>query len=146
MPPVVGSAGDIIALCNLSVDLVRTLSDCRGSSHSFQQLVKQLHILEAALLQVEDLARRHESSVELNALRVAALQAASVCRSSAGPFHTRIKSYQRYLRLGGSGNHIADVAYKLKWRISVKEDVDSFYGEVDAHSSSLSVLLLKWNM
>lgn len=51
MPVAVSSIGDVISLCLLLKDLVIALSDCRGASHEFQELIRELQILERVLLQ-----------------------------------------------------------------------------------------------
>ena len=146
MPVTFGSVGDIVSVTLLIKDLVVALDDCRGSAQSFQQLSKHLQSLERALLQVDLLVRKHEATLELNALCVAAREAACACRSSAEPFLDRVKEYQRYLKPGGSGNLLKDAKRKIQWKALRKEKVDKFYAQITAHTSSLEMLLIVWSM
>ena len=146
MPVAVGSAGDIISLCLLIKAIVKALHDSRGSSHSFQRLVVQLQALERALLEVDLLIRKHETSPELNALCVAAGQAASNCRNTAGPFLIRLRTFQQSLRPGGTRNKVKDALRKVQWATLHEDEVDKFYAEVAAHTASLNMLLITWSM
>ncbi|KAL9083194.1 MAG: hypothetical protein Q9159_005916 [Coniocarpon cinnabarinum] len=141
-----GSVGDIIAVVLLIKDLVNALNDCKGSAYHFQRLCEQLRVLEQALLQVNQLVQKHESSIELNALCVAADQAARACRGSTEHFLKRIKAYHNSLKQYGSGNILKDVARKIQWNVLRKEEVDRFYAEMVAHTQSLNLLLMTWGI
>jgi hypothetical protein len=49
-----GSIGDIIAVGQIAVSLVKALSDTRGSAPEYQALVKELRGFDGALQQVSD--------------------------------------------------------------------------------------------
>ncbi len=106
MPITFGSVGDIISLSLLIKDLVKSLDDSRGSSAEYQAVIRELHSLDHALLEVEVLFRSCEQTVELNALRAAANECAEHCRTCISRFRERMKKFGKSLRPrgGGSGN------------------------------------------
>lgn len=142
----VSSIGDIIAISLLIKDIVVALNDCQGSSHNFQQLLTQLQSLETALLHVNLLIKKHETSPELNSLCFSVRQIAQNCHETAAPFLAHIKSYQRSLRPGGSGNVTRDVTRKVMWQVLRKDEVDKFYAEITAHTHSLNMMITMWGM
>ena len=137
-----GSVGDIIAVCLLIKDLVKTLDESRGASAEYQEIIRELWVLERALLEVEMLSRTYENTVELNALSVAARRAADACRASIETFLEKIRGYGQSLRDGGSGNVLKDASKKIKWQTSQKDDLTRFRAEINAHSTSINMLLM----
>lgn len=142
MPITFGSVGDIIAVCLLIKDLVKTLDDSRGSSAEYQEIIRELWILERALLEVEMLSRTCDNTVELNALCATARRASDECRRSIEVFLEKVRGYEEALRNGGSGNAFRDVSKKIKWQISQKDDLTRFRAEINAHSTSINMLLM----
>ena len=67
--PVGITFGDIISLCIIIKDLVKTLDDSRGASSEYREVIRELWALDRVLLEVELLWRTCESTIELNALR-----------------------------------------------------------------------------
>ena len=142
MPVTFGSVGDIIAVCLLIKDLVKTLDESRGASAEYQEVVRELWVLERALLEVEMLSRACDNTLELNALCATARRAADDCRKSIEVFLEKIRGYSASLRSGGSGNVLKDASKKVKWQISQKEDLTRFRAEINAHSTSINMLLM----
>ena len=52
MPITFGSVGDIVSLCLLIKDLVKSLDNSRGSSAEYQAVIRELCSLDHALLEV----------------------------------------------------------------------------------------------
>ena len=137
-----GSVGDIISVSLLVKDLLIALNDSRGSSAEYQALVRELYILDTALLQVEQLSRSHSTTPELQALCETAKQTVTKCRDSVAEFTARIKKYSRSLAAGGSGNILKDTARKIQWRASQKEaEIAKFRAELTGYSESINMLL-----
>lgn len=51
-----GSLGDFISVSILVKDILLALDDTGGSSHNYQEVVRELYILDTASLQVEKLS------------------------------------------------------------------------------------------
>lgn len=137
-----GSVGDIISVSLLVKDLLIALNDCRGSSAEYQAVVRELYILDTALLQVEQHSRFSATTPELHALYETAKQTVTKCRDSVADFTARIKKFDRSLAVGGSGNAFKDATRKIQWRVSQKEsEIAKFRAEVTGYSSSINMLL-----
>ncbi|KAF2448954.1 hypothetical protein P171DRAFT_341977, partial [Karstenula rhodostoma CBS 690.94] len=65
MPVTFSSVGDIIAVCILVKDCVDALNEPRGSAAEYQAVVRELCILEKALLKVGILSSTHATTPEL---------------------------------------------------------------------------------
>jgi hypothetical protein len=141
MPITFGSVGDIISICLIVKDLVDTLNRSRGSSAEYSEVIRELWVLDRALLEVELLSRTHSATVELNALCETARQTVEKCRLTVEAFSRRIKKYGTSLGEAGSGNIMKDAALKLRWQFSQKDEVPKFRAEVAAHSASINMLL-----
>ena len=142
MPVAFGSAGDIIAVCLLIKDLVKALDESRGSSAEYEEITRELWVLERALLEVEMLSRTCDTTIELNALCVTARRASDDCRRCILAFLEKVKGYAASFRVGGSGNAVKDVSKKLRWQIAHKDDLTRFRAEINAYSTSISMLLM----
>jgi len=68
MPITFGSVGGIIAVCVLLKDCVDALSDTTGSAAQYQAVIRELHVLEKALLGVGILSRAHATTPELTSI------------------------------------------------------------------------------
>jgi hypothetical protein len=139
-----GSVGDILSVCLIVKDLVAALDNSRGSSAEYREVIRELWGLDRALLEVDLLSRTSESTIELNALFNTARKAADDCRKCISSFLKKIKKYGPSLE-GGSKNFLKDTAMKIKW-VSRKDDLVKFRAEVNAHSSSINMLLATASM
>lgn len=142
MPVTFGSVGDIISVSLLVKDLLVALDDSRGSSAEYQAVVRELYILDTALLQVEQLSRSRATTPELHALYETAKHTVTKCRDSVAEFTSRVKKYSGSLAVGGSGNVLKDTARKIQWRASQKDaEILKFRAEVTGYSDSINMLL-----
>jgi hypothetical protein len=142
MPVTCGSVGDIISVSLLVKELLIALNDSRGSSSEYQAVVRELYILDTALLQVEQHLRSRTTTPELYALYNTASQTVIKCRDAVEKFTVRIRRYGQSLATGGSGNVIKDAARKIQWRASQKSaDIAKFRAEVTGYSNSINMLL-----
>ena len=132
-----GLLGDIISICLLVKELVEALDKSRGSSAQYQQLIRELRLLEEVLLQVDLLWRTCETTVELNALRETSLRAVERCRSSISLFLKKVKKYGPSLTDGGSGKLVQDTIMKVRWHVMHADELDKFRAEVNAHYNML---------
>ncbi|KAF2500792.1 hypothetical protein BU16DRAFT_259008 [Lophium mytilinum] len=136
-----GSVGDIISVSLLVKDLLLALNDSRGSAAEYQALVRELYILDSALLQVVQLSRTHKATPELQALCETANYTVEKCRISIDAFKKRISKYKSSLSATGSGSAIKDAARKIQYRVSQKDETVKFRTEIAAYASSINMLL-----
>jgi hypothetical protein len=137
-----GSVGDIISVSLLVKDLLLALDSSRGSSSEYQAIVRELYVLDTALLQVEQLSRTQSGTLELQALYDTAKRTVAKCRVSLDAFTKRIAKYESSLAASGSGSIIKDTARKLQWRASQKEaELVKFRAEVTGYTDSINMLI-----
>ena len=143
MPVTFGSVGDIISVCLLVKDLVEALDKARGSKAEYQSAIRELWILDRALLEIELFTKAHEnaSTPELRGLCETAKVAASRCKELVSTFLERIKKYQTTFDEGKYPGLLKDVVAKVRWRIGEKDALEKFRVEVAGTSSSLQMLL-----
>ena len=141
MPITFGSVGDIISISLLVKDLVKALDDSQGSAREYQEVIRELWTLDRVLLEVEQLSRTHEHTIELHALCITARHAAYDCRRSIEAFYEKIRKYDRTLGTGRTGNTMRRIYPKLEWNLTRSNELDKFRAEINAHCSSMSMLL-----
>jgi hypothetical protein len=142
MPITFGSVGDIVSVSLVFKDLLIALSDSRGSSAEYQSVVRELYVLDTALLQVELLSRSRAATPELHALYETSKQTVVKCRDSIAACAARTRKYSESLEVGGSGNILEDTARKIQWRASHKAtDIAKLRAEFMGYSDSIDMLL-----
>lgn len=141
MPITFGSVGDIISICLLIKDLVKTLENSRGSSTEYQAVTQELWSLEHALLQVEQSLRSCKRSPGLDALAQMAVNVAERCGKSVGEFSAHIKSYEEDLGATATSSLTKGVVRKVKWQLVEKERLERFRSETRAQCMTMNVLL-----
>lgn len=145
MPVTAGSIGDIIAICLLVRDCVDALSESRGAVASYQAVIRELYVLEKALLEISLLAQNQSNVPELNELRESAKTTVDGCQKSLEVFKKKIGKYEKHF--GNDGNKIGAKkmltvsAFSLLWQVQMKNDVAQFRAEVVAYSVSVNQLL-----
>jgi hypothetical protein len=145
MPITFGSVGDIIAVCVLVKDCVEALSDANGSASQYQAVIRELYILEKALLEVGVLSRTHATTPELTALFTSADTTIEQCRKSLAHFKAKIQPYENHLGTTSTNSNVQKAfngsAKKLLWQIKMKDEVARFRAEVVAYSVSIDQIL-----
>ncbi|KAF2269728.1 hypothetical protein CC78DRAFT_238599 [Lojkania enalia] len=137
-----GSIGDIISVSLLVKDLLLALDSTKGSPAEYQAVVRELYVLDTALLQVEQLARSQGPTPELQAIYETANQTVVKCRDTVAAFIARIRKYGGPLSKSGSGNILKDGVRKVQWRASQKEaEIAKFRAQVTGFSESINMLL-----
>jgi hypothetical protein len=145
MPVTFGSVGDIIAICLLVKDCADALSESNGASASYQAVVRELWILEKALLQVDLLARAYHSNADLTAIFESAKTTIECCRKTLEEFKAKIRRYDSHLgqnaNVSTSRRIFAGSAMRLLWQVSAKDETARFRVDVVGHQLSLNQLL-----
>jgi hypothetical protein len=141
MPITFGSVGDIISVSLLVKDVLVALSESRGSSVEYQEIIRELYILDRALLEIEQLSRQYASTLELTALCQTAAKAVSECRNSVKTFLDRTAKYHRSLSDRSKANALSKATRTVQFAVVERNELSRFRAEISAHSLSLNMLL-----
>ena len=141
MPITFGAVGDIISVSLLIKDLVKCLDESRGSSVEYQAVIRELWSLDHALLEVELLFRSCKQSVELSGLSETANCCVEPCRKYIRDFRDKVKKYQGALGGGGGTGSLVRTSAKVRWRVSMKDDLAKFRANITEQTLSLNLLL-----
>ncbi|KAL8815701.1 MAG: hypothetical protein Q9191_008433, partial [Dirinaria sp. TL-2023a] len=137
----IGSLGDIVALSLVIKDLIKALDESKGSSAQYQDIIWKLWAFNRVVQQVQSACRKHEDTVEMNALVVSICCTAHQSRQCIEAFLTSIETFGPSLSSGGSGNTVRDAFKKAQWRVCRSDELTKLQTEIDVYCSMLSVLL-----
>lgn len=99
-------------------------------------------MLDRVLLEVELLSRTYDQTTELNALCLTARRIANACHKCIQNFLDKTKKYENSLSMGKAGHHIRDFSMKIRWHFAHSDELDKFRAEINAHCSSMNMLLI----
>jgi hypothetical protein len=148
MPITFGAVGDIISVCLLVKDLVDALDEARGSKAEYRSVVRELWILDRALLEIDLLTRTHGNGAtpELRGLCETAQRAATKCKALVAEFLGRVKKYKSSFEDGQCPGMVKKVVMGVRWRVGEREAVERFRVEIAGTSSGLQMLLATANV
>ncbi|KAK4157476.1 hypothetical protein C8A00DRAFT_40188 [Chaetomidium leptoderma] len=140
-----GSLGDIIAICQLAVQLSRALAlGCKavgGSAKDYQDLREDLALFVQILLQVVATYQERENSVYLtgldNTTKAVVEQCASLIDAALHHFGTR---YHGGLQPEGSGSKWRDAYKKIEWSVREKERLQELREMLRKNTERLTLL------
>jgi hypothetical protein len=136
------SVGDFVAGIGFVRDVINALQTSSTSVTRYQGLIKELFILERALLEVKALKFDDRSSSQLDALRFAAAQ----CQGTIDSLLNKVKKYQPSLTAKGSGAKWKDILRKVQWVLLTDSDIEGYRAEIRGHSASIAMLLITTQM
>jgi hypothetical protein len=90
------SVGDFLTVTNLMVNIVSSLRSSGGSSSNYQELFRELDLLQRALADIGHLTGRPLEQPSINAIKCSALN----CQYVLGEFTGKLRRYEKSL---GSG-------------------------------------------
>jgi hypothetical protein len=136
----VSSVGDIISISVLIKDLLLAIDAAKGAGLEYREVVRELCILDVALLEVEPLVRTHETTPETNAIYEIAQRSLEQSRSLVATFIARLKKYND--TLGGAENVsvFKHTARCMQWQVS-RSDIDRFRADLMSQIVSLRLIL-----
>ena len=139
-----GAVGDIISVCLLVKDLVDALDKARGSKAGYQAAIRELWILDRALLEIDLFTRSygHDPTPELRGLCETAKRAVTMCKGLVTTFLDRVRKYQSTFGEGQKPNLLKEAAMAVRWRVGEKDVLEQFRVEIAGTSSSLQMLLV----
>lgn len=114
------SVGDILGGASLAYQLCKALSETKGSTRNYQQLIAELNVVHKVLLQVEELRVSNQlAQATLNAL----LFTTNSANEAMEVFLADHEKYSESLKLGGSGNVLKDSWRKGRWAFQMESEV-----------------------
>ena len=132
------SVGDFLAALELVSTVIDALRDSGEAGNEYRELLRQLHSLETALIQVKRLEVDDSQYAELVALR----QAAAQCQCTINTFWEKIQVYQQNLGPFASRvSRLRDRWMRVKWAVCKKDDVAKFKADLAGHTESIQLLL-----
>jgi len=134
------SIGDIVSVSLLLKDLLIAINSSRGAAAEYQEVVRELYILDTALLQVEQLTQTHEATPELHGLCEIARRSVEKSRTIIVVFTERIKKYNNSLQEQGRANVLKHAARSVQRQLS-RGEVDRFRAEIMGHTGAIQMLV-----
>jgi hypothetical protein len=131
------SVGDFLAAATLIKDLVSALNGT--AALEYRELELELHGLQQALGEIENLKPGPGQELSINAVKVAAL----MCWYPLEDFHTKLKRYKRLSDPGQEKKLDVVKAWgrKAQWNFSMPEEVRKLRAYIAAHVGSLNMRL-----
>ncbi|KAK9770307.1 hypothetical protein SCAR479_13048 [Seiridium cardinale] len=139
-----GSLGDIIAVCQLTIQLSRALgigtAQASASAKEYQELRKELDIFTAILVNVVA-TYEHYSSPSLDdfdrLLHTVVQECHDLIQSS---LNRLVPKYHDSLKPEGSGSRIRDGIRKVEWSVREKERVKELRDKLRTNGQRISIL------
>jgi hypothetical protein len=132
------SVGDVIAGIGVLRGIFIALSQSKGASKEYLELIKALRSLENALRQVRAIYDEIENPNQLSALR----QEVSVCEETIDTFTASLDRYHGHLSNTGTKSFWKDSIQKIRWHFVKSCQLSDFREQLTNHVSSLEVILL----
>ncbi|KAK3349545.1 hypothetical protein B0T25DRAFT_482206 [Lasiosphaeria hispida] len=141
-----GSLGDIIAVCQIAIQLGKALGvGCAGGSSSareYQELRSDLDTFVQVLMHVVATYEQHEFSLSLESLARTTKTVVDECGSLIKQALDRLASkYNEALQPGGSGNKLKDGYRKVEWLVKEEDRLHELRGKLGKNTERLSVLV-----
>jgi len=124
------SVGDGIAVCNVIHDLVSCLSDSSGSRSDYQELIRELELLDRTLRSLDRLTG------DVDSIKCAALS----CRLPLEQFLTKIKKYETSLGPRSSDSKPKTIFKKVSWQRK-KDDAKKLRNYLEVHMGVINISL-----
>lgn len=141
------SVGDFITAGTIVAETVSCLREAGGSRSEYQELLRELDILQLALTHLSKLETTHFSnhsiSAQLHNIRCAAL----ACRVPLEEFLGKIQKYEISLGLRSpDGRKIKNAARKIEWAFGKKEEVRKLQIYLSIHIGSINMMLVEYEL
>jgi hypothetical protein len=161
------SLKDFLAVANLISTITGSLKNSGGSTSGYQELVRELNLLQRALSDIEHLTGPPSELPSINAIKCAALN----CQYVLDEFAGKLQKYERGLgdgaresssmgkalgsalthpgqgakrkrALGKAGEKVKDSVKKVEWEMFMKEDVRDLRAYLTSHVGSLNMRMI----
>ncbi|KAI4218987.1 MAG: hypothetical protein L6R36_008633 [Xanthoria steineri] len=130
------SVGDSLATARLIKSIVNALQ--KSSESEFKELALELHAVQRALNEIEQLQPLPDQESSVNAIKIVAL----VCQHPLREFADKLEKYEYLGHVAGTKkNQIKRWKLKLQWGFTMEEEVQKIRTILAAHLASLNVRL-----
>ncbi|KAH6656979.1 hypothetical protein BKA67DRAFT_176692 [Truncatella angustata] len=141
-----GSLGDIIAICQITIQLSRALgigtAGASSSAWEYQELRKEIDIFINILLNVVATCEQY-TSPSLSDLNRTIHTIVQDCHIQIQEIlHRFVPKYHESLKPGGSTRKIVDAFKKLEWTVKEKERTRELQDKLHTNGQKLSMLML----
>ena len=137
-----GSIGDIIAVCQLAVQLGRALSDAAGSAIRYQELRADLNTFANILMQVVATYEQRDFSPYMIQLDVATKEVVDDCAVLIQEVLDRLQArYGSSLAPSGTGSKMKDTYKKTEFCFAEKERLAAVQEKLRKNTERLTLLI-----
>ncbi|KAE9377454.1 hypothetical protein N431DRAFT_329033 [Stipitochalara longipes BDJ] len=133
------SLKDFLTVTKLISTISGSLKSSGGSSSDYQELVRELALLQRALTDIEHLTGPPSELPSINAIKCAALN----CQYVLDEFAGKLQKYEKSLSNGtGDWEKVNEGVKKMEWEVFMKEDVRDLRAYLTSHVGSLNMRMI----
>ena len=130
-------AGDFIAVATLIKNIKAALKDSGGARDEYQELERELALLELALGAIKTLTGPPHRQGEITAIKLVALS----CRRTLDDFYSSITKYDKSLSAESMPRRARTSLRMVQWSLLMQADVTKLRSYLEAHVGSLNILI-----
>jgi hypothetical protein len=131
------SIGDFIAVATLIKDIASALQESGGARDDYQELERELELLELALSAVKSLTGPPQRQSEIMAIKLVALS----CRHSLDVFYANIKKYNQNLSVTSRVSRMRASGKMLQWGLLMQSDIAKLRSYITTHVGNMNTLI-----
>ena len=131
------SVGDFIALSSLISNIRTSLQSYGGARADYQELERELEILQLALAAIKSLTGPSQRHSEISAIKLVALS----CRQTLNEFYARIQKYEKSLGITSKQSKGRASGRMVQWGLYMQVDMAKMRSYIAAHVGTLNTLL-----
>jgi len=129
--------GDFIAVATLINNIRAALKDSGGARDEYQELERELELLELALAAIKTLTGPPHRQSEITAIKLVALS----CRRTLDTFYAGIKKYDQSLSVTSRPSRTRASVKMVQRNLLMQADVTELRNYVAAHVGTLNILI-----
>jgi hypothetical protein len=129
--------GDFIAVATLIKNIRAALKDSGGARDEYQELERELALLELALGAIKTLTGPPHRQGEITAIKLVALS----CRRTLDHFYSSVTKYDKSLSAVSIPSRARASVKMVQWNLLMQADVTKLRSYLEAHVGSLNVLI-----
>lgn len=131
------SVGDFVAVGKLAIEIATSLQAIGGARSEYQELVRELRSLDAALCQLDRLDSGAGPSQHVSSIKCVALS----CRHPLEEFLAKVKKYEKSLGTWSRPSVVSSATHKLRWTFGHSDDVKRLQTYLNVHIGTINILL-----
>jgi hypothetical protein len=136
------SVGDFITISKLIAEITGGLKDAGGAKSEYQELLRALKSLEAALRRLDHLQSSVPTPTNLDSIKYTALS----CRRPLEEFLAEIRGYDKSLGLWAKERAVKGTVDKLRWTFQPHHRIASLQACLEIHVGAINIMLAKHSL